>query len=318
MINRGSLLRLSLLALVWGSSFLWIKLALRSLSPVQIVLVRLALGALVLLVFCRLRGLALPRGARRWSHLAVAALVANSVPYLLFAVGERTVDSSLAGVLNTTTPLWTITIGLAAQQERRVGGARGTGLVVGFAGALLVLSPWHATADVWGALACLGAALCYGIAYVYTGRYLSGWGVNPVAMVAGQLVAATALMAVVTPLAGTQPIHPRADALVGLAILGVLGTGIAYALNYRLVIDDGPTAASTVTYLLPVVSVLLGVAFLHEVLSFHVAVGLVLALLGVAMTRRRPPQPKPEPAPEPAPEAQAPQPVTPGSARRWR
>src|SRR5262249_47310966 len=97
------------------------------------------------------------------------------------------------------------------------------------------------------------------------------------------------------PFTGTGPIQPRADALIGVAILGAAGTGLAYALNYRLTIDDGPTAASTVTYLLPGVSVLLGVAFLGEPLPWHVLLGLVLALLGVGMIRRpaavKPPAP---------------------------
>jgi drug/metabolite transporter (DMT)-like permease len=286
MTGRGSLIRLLLLALIWGSSFLWIKLALHGLSPVQLVLVRLAMGAAVLLLYCRARRIQLPRGVRRWMHLAAAAVVANSVPYLLFAVGEQSVDSSLAGTLNATTPLWTVALALATRQDRRLGAARGAGLLIGFGGALLVMAPWQAGGAAWGALACLAAAGCYGISYIYTGRYLVGWGHDPIAMVAAQLVAATVLLLAVLPFAGTQPVQLRADALVGVVVLGALGTGVAYALNYRLVVDDGPTAASAVTYLLPVTSVLLGAVFLGEALRWHVAVGLVLALLGVAATRR--------------------------------
>ena len=111
-----SLARLALLALLWGSSFLWIKLALDGLSPVQLVLVRLALSAAVLLLVVRVRRLRLPRDRTTWLHLTVAALVANAIPYLLFAIGEQTVSSSLAGALNATTPLWTLGIGLAARK----------------------------------------------------------------------------------------------------------------------------------------------------------------------------------------------------------
>ena len=99
-----SLARLALLALLWGSSFLWIKLALDGLSPVQLVLARLALGAAILVLVVRLRRLRLPHDKITWLHLTVAALVGNAIPYLLFAIGEQTVSSSLAGALNATTP----------------------------------------------------------------------------------------------------------------------------------------------------------------------------------------------------------------------
>jgi drug/metabolite transporter (DMT)-like permease len=171
-----SLVRLALLALLWGSSFLWIKLALDGLSPVQLVLVRLALGAAVLVAVVRLRRLRLPHDRTTWLHLTVAALVANAIPYLLFAIGEQTVSSSLAGALNATTPLWTLGIGLAARTERQVTARRLVGLLVGFSGALVILAPWNAPnpGAIGGALACLGAAASYGLSYVYMGRQLAG------------------------------------------------------------------------------------------------------------------------------------------------
>jgi len=118
-MRRSSLVRLVVLALIWGSSFLWIKLALRSFSPGEIVVVRLALGALVLYAFLKARGEHLPSGARVWAHLGVAALFANVIPFALFAYGERQVDSAVAGILNATTPLWTILVAIAVRQEKR-------------------------------------------------------------------------------------------------------------------------------------------------------------------------------------------------------
>jgi drug/metabolite transporter (DMT)-like permease len=288
LMNRGSVLRLLSVALLWGSSFLWIKLALRGFSPGQIVLARLALGALCLLAVCWLRGFELPKSPRLLVHLTVAAVFANSVPYLLYGIAEQRVDSGTAGVLNASTPLWTILFALAARQERVLGRVRGAGLLLGFAGTLLCVSPWHAKGNLSGALICLAAAACYGVAYVYTRRFLTGHGITPIAMVATQLVAATGLIFVATPFIGAQPVHFRADAVIGLAILGAFGTGLAYVLNYRLTVDDGSTAASTVTYLLPIVSVLLGVAFLGETLRWYAAAGTVIALAGVMLARRTP------------------------------
>ena len=288
-----SLARLALLALLWGSSFLWIKLALDGLSPVQLVLVRLALGAAVLAVVVRIRRLRLPRDRTTWLHLTLAALVANAIPYLLFAIGEQTVSSSLAGALNATTPLWTLGVGLAARTERQVTTVRVIGLLVGFAGALVILAPWNAPSPgaIGGALACLGAAASYGLSYVYMGRRLAGRGLSPLVLSAAQLTAATGLLLLVTPAAGLQPIQLTPAVLAAITILGALGTGTAYVLNYRLITDEGPTATSTVTYLLPVVAVVLGIVFLSEPAAAHLLIGTGIVLVGITLVQRRTPAP---------------------------
>ncbi|MFD8497350.1 DMT family transporter [Amycolatopsis sp. NPDC059657] len=293
-------MRLAAVALLWGSSFLWIKLALRGFSPGQIVLVRLALGGLCLLALCAARGLALPRSPRLLAKIAVAAVFANFVPYLLYGIAEQQVDSSLAGVLNASTPLWTMAIALCVRQEKSVGAWRGAGLVLGFAGTLLCLSPWEAGGALGGALLCLAAAACYGIGYVYTKRFLTGSGLDPVAMVAAQLLVATGLSALTIPVTGMPPVTVRADAIIALVILGVLCTGVAYLFNFRLTVEDGSTVASTVTYLLPIVSVLLGMALLAEPFRWNAIAGMAVALAGVALVRRTsaaapPLQPPPEP-----------------------
>ena len=147
-IGRGSLARLALLALLWGSSFLWIAIALRGFSPVQIAAIRLAVGALALVVILYSRGLRLPADGRVWLHLTVAALFGNAIPYTLFAVGEQHVSSSVAGVLNATTPLWTLVVAFASGHERRVSAPKLAGFVVGLAGTLLIFSPWQSGSQI--------------------------------------------------------------------------------------------------------------------------------------------------------------------------
>jgi drug/metabolite transporter (DMT)-like permease len=252
-LSRANIARLAALALLWGSGFLWIKLALHGFSPVQIVFVRLALGVAVLAPLALAQGLRFPTGWRTWLHLSVAALFANAIPYVLFGIGERSVGSNVAGVLNATTPLWTVVLAFAARTERVLSPRRAVGIALGFAGTTLIFSPWRAAGDIatWHGLACLAAAASYGISYIYMGRFLTGRGIPPLVLSASQLAAATGLLAVAMPLAGrTQPSW-RADALISLLVLGALGTGVAYVLNYRLIADEGPTTASTVTYLLP-------------------------------------------------------------------
>jgi drug/metabolite transporter (DMT)-like permease len=289
-MSRSSLIRLSLLALLWGSSFLWIKLALRGFTPVQIVLVRLALGALVLAPVALRGGNRFPTDRKVWGHLFVAALVANAIPYTLFGVGEETVDSGVAGVINATTPLWTALIAFLAGTDRTASWARGAGLALGFAGSLFIFSPWESTNEIasWGGLAILGASASYGVSYVYMGRFLTNRGIPPLTLSASQLAAGTGWMLLALPLGGLAPVEWRLDAVTSLLILAVLGTGVAYVLNYRLIADEGPTVASTTTYLLPVVAVVLGALVVNERVTVPMVAGMLLVLGGVALVQRRP------------------------------
>ncbi|WP_073893082.1 DMT family transporter, partial [Saccharothrix sp. CB00851] len=198
--------------------------------------------------------------------------------------GEQTVDSGVAGVLNATTPLFSLLIGLAIGTDRGLTPVRVTGLVVGFAGILLIFAPWqrHGLLSA-GALALLGAAASYAVAFAYMGRKLAGKG-GPIAVSAAQLAAATGLGALMLPFDHT-PATPNATAIVAVVVLGVFGTGITFVLNYRIIEDEGPTSAATVGYLLPVVSVALGALVLDEPLTARIVTGMAVVLAGVALTR---------------------------------
>jgi drug/metabolite transporter (DMT)-like permease len=299
----ATLVRMGFLALFWGSSFLWIKMGLVSFTPVQMTFIRLVLGASVLVILCYAGRNRLPRDRRLWGHLTVAAFFGNAVPFTLFALGERSVDSGVAGVLNATTPLWVLVIAIVLRTERGLSATKIGGLVLGFAGTLLIFSPWEVSFASWDALVILVAAIMYAVSFAYIGRFISprslrsghrdGRGVAPIALSASQIIAATGLTALAMPAYGLAPIHLHWGAAVAVTILGVFGTGLAFALNYRIITDEGPTNAATVGYLLPVVSVLLGALFLHETLTPHVIAGMVVVLGGVALTRvrRRPVEP---------------------------
>ena len=281
MTGRG-VLRMGALALLWGSVFLWIELALTGLSPIQITVVRCALGAVTLLVLARVNRQRLPR--RLWGHLAVAAFFCNALPFLLFAIGQQTVDSGVAGVLNATTPLFSLLIGFALGTDGPVTPVRVLGLVVGFAGVTLIFAPWQQQGVFsFGALALLGAAASYAVAFAYMGRKLVGKG-GPVAVSAAQLAAATGLSTLMLPFDNT-PATLNVTAIVAVVVLGVFGTGFTFVLNYRIIEDEGPTSAATVGYLLPVVSVALGALVLDEPLTPRVVAGMAVVLAGVALTR---------------------------------
>ncbi|MEV0327749.1 DMT family transporter [Micromonospora echinospora] len=287
-VGRAGLARMAALALLWGSSFLWIKLALRGFNPVQIVFARLLLGFVVLAPLALARGLGFPRGWRLWGHLVVAALLANAIPYLLFGVAEETIGSNVAGVLNATTPLWTLLLAFLVGVDRSVSWTKAGGFALGFLGVVVIFSPWESANEIasWGGLACLAAAASYGVSYVYMGRHLAGRGISPLMLSASQLGAATIVLALAMPFAGLEPPTWRWDAVLSLLVLGVLGTGAAYVLNYRIIADEGATAASVVGYLLPLVAVGLGWLVVDEVVTPAILAGVVLVLLGVVLARR--------------------------------
>jgi drug/metabolite transporter (DMT)-like permease len=286
--SRQGLALVAILALVWGSNFLWIKVALDGLSPVQLTFARMATGAAVLALIVRIRAQHVPRDRQFVRHIAVAALVGNAIPYLLFAIGEQTVDSSLAGVLNATTPLWTVLIAMAAGQERNPTRTRLTGVAIGFAGALVIFQPWQTSggSNLGGEVACLVAAASYGVSFVYIARYLTPRGLSPFVLAYGQTLAATVLLLPALLIAGRQATDIDGSVLAAMAMLGFVGTGLAYVINYAIIARDGPTVASTVTYLLPIVAVALGAIVLEETITVAMVAGTAVVLLGVALARR--------------------------------
>lgn len=284
------LLELCFLALVWGSSYLLIKLGLRGLSPIQIVLGRLTGGAAVLVVVNAARRISLPRDLRVWGHFVVVGLVGNILPYFLFAFGETHVASSLAGVLNATTPLWTLAIAMLALADERPSVRRVVALVVGFTGVVVLVAPWRSAAghaSLVGELACLGAGLSYGFCFVYIRRFLVGRGIPATALAAGQITMATVMLWLLAPVVARTPMHLTAVVVLAVLALGVSNTGLANILNYHIVGQAGATTASLVTYLIPVVAVTLGVAFLHEPLHWNLFAGAVTVLVAVALAQAR-------------------------------
>lgn len=275
------------LALLWGSGYFWIELALGGFTPLQLTFGRLALGALVLLPVVLIRRLPGPRTRAMWGHLAVSALLACAVPYTLFAVAEQSVSSSLAGVLNSTTPLWTVLLAVSLRTEGRLSARRIVGVLAGFLGAVIVVEPWSGLlgGSALGVLACLAAALSYAIAYTYQGRYLTNRGVSSITLTAIQLSIAAAMLAATLPLAGPAPSATTPVPWVAVTVLGVAGTGLALIINFTLIGTEGPTAASVVTYLVPAVALALGIAILDEPARTTLPVGAAVILLGVMLVR---------------------------------
>ena len=282
------------LAALWGSSFTFIKMSLEGLTPGQVVLFRLALGALLLLFIAALRGVRLPSDGRTWGLVAVAALLGNVAPFLLLSYGEQTATAGVAGALVGATPLLTLGLAAAVIPTERLGRDVVLGLVVGFVGVLLVVAPWRGFhTSVAGSLACLGAAVSYAAGFVFVRKYLSSLQIPPLSLAAGQTLAATGLLVPLTPLLGWEAPDFTGRVVGAMLALGLLGSGVAYILYFRLIADLGASRASSVNYVVPVVAVLLGVLVLDEPVTWHLILGGALVLASMAYSRR---EPRPAPA----------------------
>jgi drug/metabolite transporter (DMT)-like permease len=172
---------------------------------------------------------------------------------------------------------------------RDAGFGQAAGLFVGFIGAVLIFTPWSTAAGLTsaGALECLAASVSYAVSYVYMDKFMARRGIGPVILSACQFGAAAVMLVIALAVTGVRTPHVTAVSVAAIAVLGVVGTGFAYVLNYQIITSEGATVASTVTYLLPVVAIVLGVVVLSETITVSALVGIALVLAGVALTRRR-------------------------------
>ncbi|WP_329575667.1 DMT family transporter [Streptomyces sp. NBC_01361] len=281
--------RFGVLSLIWGFSFLLIKVGTEGYAPFQVTLGRLAFGTAVLAVAMAVKRERLPRSLRTWGHIAVAALLLNSLPFSLFAFSEQTIPSTLAGICNATSPLWGMALSLVALSEDRPTRRRVAGLGIGFLGVLTVLGVWQGFhgLDLAGTAMALLASLSYPVGWIYLRRTLAGTGHSNLSLSGAQLLMATVQLAVVTPLFTTLPAHLPVVPLLAIVALGALGTGLAFLIQYGLVAEVGPTTAQMVTYFIPVIATAAGVTLLGESLTWSTPIGAVIVLAGAALTQSR-------------------------------
>ncbi|MDN3296500.1 DMT family transporter [Streptomyces ficellus] len=290
-------IRFAVLSLIWGFSFLLIKVATQAYAPFQVTFGRLLFGTGVLAVAMAVRKAGLPRGARTWGHLTVAAFFLNALPFSLFAYAELTIPSTLAGICNATSPLWGMALSLVALSEDRPTRRRVAGLGIGFIGVLTVLGAWQGFSglDVTGTVMALLASLSYPIGWIYVRRTLAGRSESHLSLTGAQLLLATLQLAVVTPLFTTWPTTFPVLPLLAVVALGTLGTGLAVLLQYGIVAEVGPTTGQMVTYFIPVIATAAGVTLLNEGLTWNTPVGALIVLAGAALTQNRPRPAAPQP-----------------------
>jgi drug/metabolite transporter (DMT)-like permease len=277
------------LGVVWGCSFIFIKLGLEFLTPVGVAFGRVSLGALTLVFWARFKGIELPKDKKIWIHLWVVALLLNVIPGVLFAFAETKVTSILAGIINAVTPLMTLLAIMIAFREERPKNYQVTGLILGFLGVLTVLGAWKGLGanPIVAVLALLLAVSCYGISFPYSRKYVLPYKLKSEALAAAQVSMGAITLLPFYLMDGIAKDQYRVGPVIAMIVLGVFGSGFAYIWNFKIMEAAGSAIASTVTYVTPVVAVIVGIIFLGESIVWNEPVGAVIVLLGAAIGQQR-------------------------------
>ncbi len=299
------------LALIWGSSFLFIKIGLdEGLPPFVLVSYRLWSAALFLAVVIRLTRGSLPRTRDAWTRLTILAVVNVAIPFLLISWGEQYTSSALAAILNALVPLFAIVLASLVLHDEPITLNRLTGLVIGFIGAVLLASPSLGTAsgsggstELFGELAVALACLSYAVGAVYARHAITGRPIiddpvrgprtpTPVEIALPQVTVAgaiTTVLALATSAGVASPVlvPPTLPAWFAVLWLGLLGSGVAYLLLFRIIKAWGATRATLVTYIMPIVGIALGVTVLAERLELAEIAGTVLIIGGLLLANSR-------------------------------
>jgi drug/metabolite transporter (DMT)-like permease len=276
------------LGLMWGSSYLFIKFGLESVTPLTLVAVRLGIGALFLGLVVLVVRERMPRRPMTYLHLTVMAVLNIVVPFTLVTWAELSIDTSLAAILTAATPLFAIVIAAIALRSEPITPQRVAGLVLGFVGVVVLTGPvtlW-AGGSGFAVAALLAASASYAAAAVYARRTLTG--LRPTVPAMLQVTIAFAISASLA-LWLEQPLALEygASALFALLWLGVLGSGIAYLAYFRLIASWGATRTTAVAYVLPVIGIVLGVLFANETVDLRVVAGTILIIGGVVLVNGR-------------------------------
>jgi drug/metabolite transporter (DMT)-like permease len=286
---------LLMLATLWGASFLFIRVGAAEFGPVTLAALRCLGAALFLLPILMLRG----QGAalrQHWRVLALVGLCNSALPFVLYGVAMLAINAGLSAIFNAATPLWAAAIG-AVWLHERLGAMRVLGLFIGLLGVMGLA--WdkagftaneHGVSAALAIAACLGATALYGFAACLAKKRLSG--VPPMALATGSQLSAALVLALPAILMRPAAM-PSLTAWIGLVLLAVLCTGVAYILYFRLIAHTGPTNASAVTFLSPAVAAFFGWLFLDEALTLSMVIGAAVILVGTALAMGIVPRPRP-------------------------
>ena len=276
-----------ILAIVWGASYFFIRIAVHELPPLTVVALRLSIAAVALIILVRVTGISLPRGTEQWIACAKVGLVNNAIPFTLITFAETRITSSLASMLNATVPLFTVVVAHFFTHDERMTARRTIGVLIGFSGIVVMLG-FQSLAMIGqegiAQLASLSASLTYAFGTIVSRRQ-QRFGFTPMVLATGQVITASAVLiplALLVDHPWNLPM-PSAAAIASVLMLGLSSTVLAYVLFYRIIASAGATNLSLVTFVVPVVAALLGTLVLGERLGLQHVVGMTVVALGFAI-----------------------------------
>ena len=277
--NWGLLLLLSLL---WGSSFFFYKILVAVLPPVTVVLGRVGIAAVAMNLWLLAQGQVMPLGARLWFRFMLLGFLNNVVPFILIAWGETRITSGLASILHATTPIFMVAVAHWGTEDEKLSAGKAAGIACGILGVMVLVGPeaFRGGAHVWGALAVVGASCVYAFGGVYSRRFKD---LPPLQAATGQITGATLLLVPLSLLID-HPwtlAWPGPDIWASLLAIALVNTALAYVIYYKMLASAGVTYISLVTFLIPVVALLLGGIVLHEQVTGQALAGMAIIALGL-------------------------------------
>ena len=283
-----------LLGTLWGSSFLWIKIAVQETSPLLLVTLRLSFAIITLTIAAIIARPLWPQSKRLWLALVLFGFTNSAIPYFLISWGEQYIDSAVAAILNSTTPLFAMLIAHIFLDDERITLPRLTGLIIGLGGIVIIVSrdlgknepgSQYTTLLLLGQAAVLLASLLYAGSAVFAKRNFKG--LSPVVQGLIPIVGASIFLWLLVPIVEDPISLPELPITwISIAWLGLLGTGFAFILYFYLIHSVGPTRTTMVTYIFPLVGLVLGVIVLGEKLDWRLAVGAALIIISVVLVNR--------------------------------
>ena len=280
-------LRFAGIALAWGTSFYLIKISLESFSPIEITFLRSFLGFLTLFTWCKIRGILIPKPSRLWIHLGVLSVLLNSAPSFLFAKAETQLSSTLAGLINATTPAITILLVSVILRTERITRTQVYSLIVSFIGIAILVEVWKGLGEssLSSVLALFAAVSCFAISYPYIRKFLSSRDEPIEGMITIQLAISSVSLLPIYAISSPFALEIMTAPLFSILALGVFASGIAYVWNTQVISYYGSARASSVSYLIPVVALVSGFLFLGENPTSSQLTGGAVILVGIWLSR---------------------------------
>ncbi len=289
-MNSKTAAAFAFLGIIWGTNFIFMRQASEWISPVQIVFLRVLCGFVPIAVMAWMQKAVRREHLKYTGHFLVMALLATVIYYWAFASGTSLLLSGVSGVLSGAIPLFSFIVAVIFLRQEKITVLRLCGLMLGFAGVILIAKPWQVSGESIS-LAGVGymilGSLSVGVSFVYAKKFLADKQIAPLALTTYQIGLALVILACITPFTGITAIAQDSTASLGLIIgLGLLGTGVAYLTYYYLILNLGAVVASSVTYIPPVVALIVGSLAANEQLGVTEILSMVLIMSGVFLLQR--------------------------------